>query len=77
MQGSIFLFYLILFQCMKRLHLLSFSGKNNNISSNSQICDYLPKVEIKDYNLISNGRNFFDQPVKIERTYKDLKENKN
>ena len=25
---------------------------------------YLPTVEIKDYNVMINGRNFFDQPVK-------------
>ena len=26
--------------------------------------DYLPKVEIKDYNVMIDGKNFFDQPVK-------------
>ena len=25
---------------------------------------YLPTVEIKDYNVIINGRNFFDHPIK-------------
>ena len=27
---------------------------------------YLPKVEIKDYNVIIDGKNFFDQPVKSD-----------
>ena len=31
---------------------------------------YLPKVEIKDYNVMIDGKNFFDQPVKNDiRTY--------
>ena len=31
---------------------------------------YLPKVEIKDYNVMIDGRNFFYQPVKNDmRTY--------
>ena len=25
---------------------------------------YIPKVEIKDYNIIIDERNFFDQPIK-------------
>ena len=25
---------------------------------------YLPNVEIKDYNVLIDGKNFFDQPIK-------------
>ena len=25
---------------------------------------YLPTMEIKDYNVMIDGRNFFDQPIK-------------
>ena len=25
---------------------------------------YLPLVEVKDYNVVINGRNFFDHPIK-------------
>ena len=25
---------------------------------------FLPKVQIKDYNIMIDGRNFFDQPIK-------------
>ena len=33
----------------------------------------LPKVELKDYNVMIDWRNFFDQPVKIDwRTYDDV-----
>ena len=31
---------------------------------------YLPAVEIKDYNVMINGRNFFDQSIKNDlKTY--------
>ena len=26
--------------------------------------DYLPTVEIEDYNVMIDGRNFFDKPIK-------------
>ena len=35
--------------------------------------DSLPKVEIKDYNLMIDGKNVFDQPVKNNlRTYDNI-----
>ena len=35
---------------------------------------YLPKVEIKDYNVMIDGQNFFDQPVKNNlRTYESTR----
>ena len=37
---------------------------------------YLPTVEIKDYNVMINGRNFFDQPVKNNLiTYENIRKN--
>ena len=34
---------------------------------------YLPNVEIKDYNVMIDGKNFFDRPVKIDiRTYDNV-----
>jgi len=34
----------------------------------------LPTVEIKDYNVMIDGRNLFDQPVKTtSRAYDDLR----
>ena len=36
--------------------------ENGNVrTSHSEY--YLPKVEIKDYNVKIDGRNFFDQPI--------------
>ena len=35
---------------------------------------YLPKVEIKDYNIMINGKNFFKQSVKKNfRTYDNIR----
>ena len=35
---------------------------------------YLPTVEIKDYNVIINGRNFFDQPIKNDlKTFDNIR----
>ena len=36
----------------------------NNTAQASFKRYYLPQVEIKDYNVMICGRNFFDQPVK-------------
>ena len=35
---------------------------------------YLPKVEIKDYNVVIDGRNFFDQLINnIDKTYENIR----
>ena len=35
---------------------------------------YLPNVELKDYNIMINGENFFDQPVKNNKlTYENIR----
>ena len=49
------------FQEVNRLFVLSFENKNDRTVHTKY---YLPTVEIKDCNVMINGRNFFDQPVK-------------
>ena len=35
---------------------------------------YIPNVEIKDYNVMIDGKNFFDQPVKNDNvTYENIR----
>ena len=35
--------------------------------------DYIPTVEIKDYNVMIDGRNIFDQPIKNDlKTYDNI-----
>ena len=50
------------FQGENRLFVLSFKYDDGR-ESHKQCC-YLPTVEIKDYNVMIDGRNFFDQPIK-------------
>ena len=49
------------FQGVNRLFILSF--ENNGHRTGYWQC-FLPTVEIKGYNIMIDGRNFFDQPVK-------------
>ena len=38
------------------------------------VTDYLQNVEIKDYNVMIDGKNAFDQPVEINNvTYKNIR----
>ena len=48
------------FQGLNRLFVLPFENENDRTSHPTY---YLPKVEIKDYNFMIDGRNFFDQPI--------------
>ena len=35
---------------------------------------HLPNVEIKNYNIVINGENFFDQPIKNKKiTYDNIR----
>ena len=49
------------FQGVNRLFVLAFENDDHR-TSNDQY--YLPTVEIKDYHILINGENFFDQPIK-------------
>ena len=54
-----------------RLFVLAFENDDDR-TSNDQY--YLPTVEIKDYNIMINGKNFFDQPIKNNKiTYKNIR----
>ena len=48
------------FRGVNRLFVLSFENENGRTSHSEY---YLPKVEIKDYNVKIDGENFFDQPT--------------
>ena len=49
------------FQGVNILFVLSFENKNDRTVHTKY---YLPTVEVKDYNVIIDGKNLFDQPVK-------------
>ena len=48
------------FQGLNRLFVLAFTVDAQR-TSNKRFC--IPNVEIKDYNVMIDGKNFFDQPI--------------
>ena len=48
------------FQGVNILFVFSFENENDRTSHSTY---YLPKLEIKDYNVMIDGKNFFDQPI--------------
>ena len=48
------------FQGLNRLFILAFEDDAQRISRKR---DYIPNVEIKNYNAMIDGKNFFDQPI--------------
>ena len=62
------------FQGINRLFVLAFEHDNNNDWRRSNKRYYIPNVEIKDYNVMIDGKNFFDQPVKNDKvTYENIR----
>ena len=59
------------FQWVNRLFVLSFENGNDKTSHSTY---YPPKVEKKDYNVIIDGKNFFDQPINSYlKTYENIR----
>ena len=59
------------FQGINRLFVLAFENDADRTSDEEY---YLPTVEIKDYNIVINGENFFDQPIKNNKvTYDNIR----
>ena len=50
------------FQGINRLFVLSFENDAQRIGSKRY---YLPNVDVKVYNVMSDGKIFFDQPIKM------------
>ena len=59
------------FQRVNRLFVLAFENDDNRASDDQF---YLPTVETKDYNIMINGENVFDQPIKNNKiTYENIR----
>ena len=59
------------FQGVRRFFVLAFEDDTQRTSHSGY---YLPNVEIKDYNIVINGENFFDQPIKNNKvTYEKIR----
>ena len=54
------------FQGVKRLFVLAYTiadGGNEEAGIKNNKKYFLPRGEIKNYNLLLDGRNFYDQPI--------------
>ena len=59
------------FQGVNRLFVLSFENENDRTSHSTY---YLPKAEIKDYNVMIDDKNFFDQPINsMTKAYENIR----
>ena len=59
------------FQGVNRLFVLAFENDKQIISHTGP---YLPNVQIKGYNIMINGENFFDKPIKNNKvTYENIR----
>ena len=59
------------FQGVNRLFVLAFEDDAQRISNKRY---YIPNVEIKDYNVMIDEKNFFDQPINnMIKTYENIR----
>ena len=59
------------FQGVNRLFVLAFEDDAQRTSNKRY---YIPNVEIKDYNIMIDGKNFFDQPINnMIKTYENIR----
>ena len=62
------------FQGVNRLFLMAHSRAANQPGRNSQQKYYLPRIDLKKYNVIIDGRNFYDNPIESDiEKYRELK----
>ena len=62
------------FQDVNRLFVMAYSTENNHPKRNGQQKYYLSRFDLKKYNVIIDGRNFYDNPIESDiEKYRELK----
>ena len=63
------------FQGVNRLFVMAYSrADNNQPTKNGQRKNYLPRIDLEKYNVITDGRNFYDNPIESDiEKYRELK----
>ena len=62
------------FQGVNRLFIMAYSRVAGQPDRNSQQKYYLPRIDFKKYNVIIDGRNFYDNPLESDiEKYRELK----
>ena len=69
--------YIILdpsFQGVNRLFVMAYNRANGQPTRNGQQKCYLPRIDLEKYNVIIDGRNFYDNPIESDiEKYRELK----
>ena len=62
------------FQGVNRLFVMAYNRANGQPTRNGQRKYYLPRIDLKKYNVIIDGRNFYDNPIESDiEKYRELK----
>ena len=54
------------FQGVNRLFVLAYNRENGQPTRNGRTKYYLPRIDLEKYNVIIDGRNFYDNPIESE-----------
>ena len=62
------------FQGVNRLFLMAYNRANGQPTRNGQRKYHLPRIDLEKYNVIIDGRNFYDNPIESDiEKYRELK----
>ena len=62
------------FQGVNRLFVMAYNRANGQPTRNVQRKYYLPRIDLEKYNVIIDGRNFYDNPIESDiEKYRELK----
>ena len=62
------------FQGVNRLFVIAYNRANGQPTRNVQRKYYLPRIDLEKYNVIIDGRNFYDNPIESDiEKYRELK----
>ena len=62
------------FQGVNRLFVTAYNSVNGQPNRNGQRKYYLPRIDLNKYNVIIDGRNFYDNPIESDiEKYRELK----
>ena len=62
------------FQGVSRLFVTAYNSANGQPTRNGQQKYYLPRIDLNKYNVIIDGRNFYDNPIEMDiEKYRELK----
>ena len=62
------------FQGVNRLFDMAYNRENGQLTRNGQQKYYLPRIDLNKYNVITDRRNFYDNPIESDiKKYRELK----